>query len=252
MSRTATPLDVIEGRARWCVVEGDALQVLTTLPDGCVDAVVTDPPYGVQWRGVAWDTDIPSPQTVAELLRVAQGSVLLFGASRRMLDYARYTPQPDRVLAWAPPFTMSGARNHGLYFHWEPILGWRMQARPGGPVFADVVRHRRASPSEAWWTHGCTKPLPLMRDLISSFSTLAGVVLDCYAGSGTTGVAALYEGRRAILVELDAGHAEVARKRCEDACGISAIRQTLSVLDARYAPNSAPARAVALPRKPHP
>ena len=252
MSRTATPMDVIEGRARWCVVEGDALQVLTTLPDGCVDAVVTDPPYGVQWRGETWDADIPAPHVVAELLRVAHGSVLLFGASRRMLDYARYVPQPDRVLAWTPPFTMSGARNHGLYYHWEPIVGWRTQSQPGAPVFADVVRHRRAIPSEAWWTHGCTKPLPLMRDLVASFSAPASVVLDCYAGSGTTGAAALYEGRRVILVERDAGHAEVARKRCEEATGASATRQTLSVLDARYSPNSASARIAALRGKSHP
>ena len=41
MSRNATPADVIEGRARWCVVERDALDVLASLSDGCVDAVVT-------------------------------------------------------------------------------------------------------------------------------------------------------------------------------------------------------------------
>ena len=41
----ATPEDVLAGRARWCVVEGDALALLASLPDGCVDAVVTDPPY---------------------------------------------------------------------------------------------------------------------------------------------------------------------------------------------------------------
>lgn len=45
MSRTATPQDVIEGRARWCVVEGDCADALAALPDGCVDAVVCDPPY---------------------------------------------------------------------------------------------------------------------------------------------------------------------------------------------------------------
>jgi len=41
----ADPLDVLEGRARWCVVQGDALGVLAAMPDGCVDAIVTDPPY---------------------------------------------------------------------------------------------------------------------------------------------------------------------------------------------------------------
>ena len=55
MSRTATPADVIAGRARWCVVEGDALDVLPTLPAGCADASVTDPPAGIAFMGAAWD-----------------------------------------------------------------------------------------------------------------------------------------------------------------------------------------------------
>ena len=57
MSRTATPADVLSGAARWCVVEGDALAVLATLPDGCVDALVTDPPSGIAFMGAEWDRD---------------------------------------------------------------------------------------------------------------------------------------------------------------------------------------------------
>jgi DNA modification methylase len=49
----AKPIDVIEGRARWCVVEGEALELLASLPGGCADAIVTDPPYssGGAFRG---------------------------------------------------------------------------------------------------------------------------------------------------------------------------------------------------------
>jgi DNA modification methylase len=44
---------VLRGEASWCVVHGDALHVLRDLPDGCVDAFVTDPPYssGGAFRG---------------------------------------------------------------------------------------------------------------------------------------------------------------------------------------------------------
>ena len=44
---------VIRGEAAWCIVRGDALHVLRDLPDGCVDAFVTDPPYssGGAFRG---------------------------------------------------------------------------------------------------------------------------------------------------------------------------------------------------------
>ena len=47
MTRAATPADVIAGAARWCVVEGDALDVVRPLPVACLDAVVTDPPSGL-------------------------------------------------------------------------------------------------------------------------------------------------------------------------------------------------------------
>lgn len=54
MSRTATPDDVLEGKARWCVVEGDTEGV--TLPRGSVDHVITDPPSGTGFVCAKWDT----------------------------------------------------------------------------------------------------------------------------------------------------------------------------------------------------
>ena len=57
MSRDATPADVLSGAARWCVVEGDALDVLPTLPAGSTNALVTDPPAGIAFMGAEWDRD---------------------------------------------------------------------------------------------------------------------------------------------------------------------------------------------------
>lgn len=48
-----TPLDVIEGRARWCVVHGDNREVLPTLGDKSVTHVITDPPYSEHVHGKA-------------------------------------------------------------------------------------------------------------------------------------------------------------------------------------------------------
>ncbi len=43
--RDATPIDVIEGRATWCVVCGERDEVLATFADGAIDVTLTDPPY---------------------------------------------------------------------------------------------------------------------------------------------------------------------------------------------------------------
>ena len=80
--------------------------------------------------------------------------------------------------------------------------------------------------SAALWSHGFAadekgaarlhetqKPLALMREMVRLFSDPGEVILDCHAGSGTTGVAALLEGRRVVLVERDPVHAETCRRR---------------------------------------
>ena len=52
---TATWRDVLDERARWCVVEGDNADVLREMPAACVNAVVTDPPAGIAFMGAEWD-----------------------------------------------------------------------------------------------------------------------------------------------------------------------------------------------------
>jgi DNA modification methylase len=63
---------------------GDCLEVLRTMPDCSVDAVVTDPPYGLAFMGKRWDYDVPSVAIWAECLRVLKpgGHLLAFAGTR--------------------------------------------------------------------------------------------------------------------------------------------------------------------------
>lgn len=63
---------------------GDCLDVLRTMPDASVDAVVTDPPYGLSFMGKRWDYDVPSVEIWAECLRVLKpgGHLLAFAGTR--------------------------------------------------------------------------------------------------------------------------------------------------------------------------
>ena len=63
---------------------GDNLTEIKKLPDNCVDSVVTDPPYGLQFMGKHWDYNVPQVETWREVLRVLKpgGYLLSFGGSR--------------------------------------------------------------------------------------------------------------------------------------------------------------------------
>lgn len=63
---------------------GDCLEVLKTIPDNSIDAVVTDPPYGLSFMGKKWDYDVPSVEIWTECLRVLKpgGHLLSFAGSR--------------------------------------------------------------------------------------------------------------------------------------------------------------------------
>lgn len=89
----STPLDVIEGRARWCVVEGDSADVLASLPPASCSALVTDPPAGIGFMGREWDKDKGGrAQWVAWLASV--------------LGLARVAVRPGgRAFVWALPRT---------------------------------------------------------------------------------------------------------------------------------------------------
>lgn len=227
-SHTATPVDVLAGNARWCVVEGDCADVLRALPDASVDAVVSDPPYDARThrgarttRGVSVVSagiDFAPLETLAwsgEALRISRRWVLAFCSMEMVGRYEAASASAwVRAGFWRKPRSM------------PQLTG----DRPGVGGEAIAFMHRKGRKRwngrgrSAFWTcdvdrggdrvHPTQKPLALMRDLVGLFTDPGEVILDPFAGSGTTGVAALLEGRRVILVEREPQYAAIARARC--------------------------------------
>jgi DNA modification methylase len=66
------------------VIQGNNVDVLRTFPDNHFDSIVTDPPYGIDFLGKAWDANTGASETYAECLRVLKpgGHILAFSAAR--------------------------------------------------------------------------------------------------------------------------------------------------------------------------
>ena len=107
----------------------------------------------------------------------------------------------------------------------EKSAGVDLAARPadayaahrGRRMDGHPMRHDGEPATLAANDHPTVKPVALMRWLIRLVTKPGDVVLDPFGGSGTTGVAALLEGRRVILVEREPRFAAIARARCEHA-----------------------------------
>lgn len=216
------------------VWHGDSRAVLAGLSAESVDLVLTDPPYGVAWESGYRATSLgqlhgdgADDASRAVISDVLTQCVRLVGQSRHL-----YVFGPDDVLdgqkvsETAQLVWDKGTMGTGnLAAPWGPahepitfcVSTHRHAGRSGKPRLA--ARLRKGSvlsfnrPTGRKVRHPSEKPVPLLRELIESSSRQGETVLDPFAGSGGTGVAALLSGRRAILVDSDPRWATLAAER---------------------------------------
>jgi site-specific DNA-methyltransferase (adenine-specific) len=205
---TPTPYFQADGVTLYC---GDCLEILPHL--GKVDAVVTDPPYGIArvWKGGAssgwgkarkdtakrneWDDKPPTPAIFE--------AILGFGVPTAIWGGNYFTlPVSRGWLVWNKP-----ERNFTLA---ECELAWTNR-----DMVARVCDYRRSDPGRV---HPTQKPVGVMEWTVEKLKAKDGaIVLDPFMGSGTTGVACIRTGRKFIGIELDPTYCEIAKQRIEKA-----------------------------------
>ncbi len=183
---------------------GDCLDILPSV--GRVDAVVTDPPYGVDFQGKSWDTFIPNWIGLAKQM----ANVVVFTTAPTTLwDY----PRPDWVSCWYR--TAAQSRNtFGGFNHWSPIV---VYGRANFPVDTYYTHGMVTAMANAGIEHPTPKDLRMVQWLIECSTEKGDLVLDPFMGSGTTGVACVRTGRRFIGIEIDEAYFKIAQRRIAEA-----------------------------------
>ena len=236
---------------------GDCLDVMQDIPDGSVDMVCTDPPFGT--TACKWDSVIPFEPMWAQLKRIVKpsGAIVLMASQPftsalvmsnvKMFKY-EWIWQKDKPsnFALANKQPMKYHENVCVFYQSQCCFNKQLEPRTGSgasrvkyvvdnsrrtsehltvkdkPKMFETLKNPGSIQSVSTGRrqdicHPTQKPVALMEYLIRTYTNPGETVLDFTMGSGTTGVAAANTGRRFIGIEMDANYFAVAQSRIRKA-----------------------------------
>ncbi len=190
---------------------GDCREILPTL--GRVDAVVTDPPYGIGFEYESYNDSLDNwLVTVPPVIRSARDIsrfVVSPCCSISRLDWWYRELRPDWIIAWYQ--AGAPARRSKIGFNtWQALVCF------GRPTVA-MHDHFTTYDTPLENGHSCPKPDGFARWLCYRAAQTGETILDPFMGSGTTGVACVQLGRRFIGIEIEPKYFDIACRRITDA-----------------------------------
>ena len=231
---------------------GDCLELMKNIPDGSVDLVLTDPPYGT--TACKWDSVIPFEPMWEQLNRKIKpnGAICLFGSepfssALRMSNIKNFKYDwiwnkklaGNGILAKKQPLKIHeivSVFNSGIYIpqmtkgRYRKKMGLKESEITGGNSFAKQTENDLYYPKtileygignmRKGRLHPTQKPVDLLEYLIKTYTNEGETVLDFTCGSGSCGVACINTNRNFIGIELDKGYFDIAEKRINEAQNI--------------------------------
>lgn len=196
---------------------GDCREILPHLPK--VDALVTDPPYGIGWGRASWEDD---PGAYPELMRwlVGQsaekvnGWCFIFQAMLNAGHFHEWFPEGWRIFAACKNFAQ--IRPTAVWHSWDPVIFWNTTPNTtpnSSTVNRDFHVGNVAGVFGEGNDHPCPRPIDTMRHIVAIAAPKGGLICDPFSGSGTTLLAAKQLGRRAIGVEIERRYCDIAIER---------------------------------------
>ena len=201
------------------VIQGDCVEILKSLPNNGVDFILTDPPYLGSYKDRSGRTlaNDRNPEAVVaaypELFRVLKPDsfcVTFYGYPKLSAFVHAWAQAGFDVvghIVWPKPYVTS-SRYVRVAHESAYVLAKGRPRKPARPL-SDVQPWEYTGNKK----HPTEKALSVLEPLIRSFSQPGDLVLDAFAGSGSTLVAAALSGRRYLGIELETRYCEYARRR---------------------------------------
>lgn len=215
------------------LMNGDCLELMKQIPDGSVDMVLTDPPYGMAYQSnrrtatekfnkIAQDDELSWLDGFCdEIYRVMRNDTAAYVfCSWHKVDVFKAALERrfkiKNLLVWVKNNHGSGdlkgayAPKHEFVFF---VQKGRCFLRDGRRP--DILEYAKISGSKM--VHPTEKPIDMLERLIKDASDEGDTILDPFMGSGTTGVACVNTGRSFIGIELDPDYFRIAKERIDSA-----------------------------------
>lgn len=217
---------------------GDCLELLKDIPDKSIDLVVIDPPYEFAQHGgggafgsrkreyhneLEADTLTKGFDTAVldELVRVMRKvNIYIWCNKEQIKQYLEYFEGCNiDLLTWHKTNPVPTCNNKYLS-DTEYLLFFREK---GVKVYGSYQTKRKFYVTQTnkkdkdKYKHPTVKPVEIMENIITNSSQEGETVLDCFMGSGTTGVACVNTNRRFIGMEKEEKYFEIAKQRIEEA-----------------------------------
>lgn len=229
----------------YSLINDDCFSALKNIPDGSVDLILTDPPYNIaqystgnmkfDWRAeinndlAEWDLAELRPRDfVDEFKRILspKGNIFIFCSYNIIGEYHKaFDPQFDtfQFMVWhktnpVPNFRKSSFLNSCelIVSCWNKGHTWNFTNQKDMHNFIEsgiCMGNERVKDENGKNLHPTQKPIAVLEKILKIASNEGDLVLDCFNGVGSTGVAALKNNRRYIGIEIDKTYIDATEKR---------------------------------------
>ncbi len=236
------------------IKQGDCLELMKEIPDGAVDAIICDPPYGI--TDCAFDVRLPFEPMWEQFKRVTKKNAAIclfsqmpFGAelimsNRKMFRY-EWIWEKSLGVGFFNSKKMPLRCHENILVFYQRLPTYNPQFTKGKPYkkfvsakvstqnYGDSVSYHAENDGKRYPRdifsfqtvqdiHAQQKPVDLLEYLIKTYTNEGELVLDATMGSGSTGVACVNTGRKFIGFEKEQNFFEIAEKRIDEAASARA------------------------------